>query len=121
MNESDAKSFRAFVDKNRGKLIHLNVQMIPRLSRIGGTIRGKKDLWEDLFVATAPCDAPQPVFNCAGAHYLLSGKKDFTLEYYNGGNRLNGYFAVNDNTESHQGVYYMLRSVPAAQVLLRGR
>jgi len=116
---SDAQAFQAFIDKHRGQLVHLNVQMNPRFSRIGDKIQGKQIVWDDdLFVATSPCDAPQPVLNCAGAHFLLAGKKDYTLEYYQGGNRLDGYFTINDNTENHQGIYFMLRSVPAAQVLL---
>jgi hypothetical protein len=113
-----AEAFESFVDKNRGKLVHLNVQMGLRFSRIGSKIQGRDDSWLDLFVATSPCDESQPVLGCAGAHYLLAGK-DFVLEFYKGGNRFNGYFVINENTENHQGVYYMLRSVPAAQVLLQ--
>jgi hypothetical protein len=123
VNVTTAEAFGSFVDKSRGKLVHFNVEMAPRFSRIGSKIQGKDDLWLDLFVATSPCDEPEPVLGCAGAHYLVSGK-DFVLEFYKGNNRLNGYFVINENTENHQGVYYMLRSVPAAQVLLqtqRGR
>jgi hypothetical protein len=110
-----AEAFESFVDKNRGKLVRLNVQMVLWFSRIGSKIQGK----DDLFVATAPCDASQPVIDCAGSHYLLSGKDDYVLEFYQGNNRLNGYFVINENREMHQGVYYNLKSVPAAQVLLR--
>jgi hypothetical protein len=113
-----AESFQAFVDKNRGKLVRFNLNMAPPFSRIGDKIKGKEDLWSDLFVATSPCAAPQNVLVCAGAHYLLSGK-DFVLEYYEGNNRLNGYFVISENTENHQGIYYLLKSVPAAQVLLQ--
>jgi hypothetical protein len=111
-------AFQSFVDKNRGKLVHLNVQMGLRFSRIGSKIKGKDDLFDDLFVATGPCEDSQPVLDCAGSHYLLSGK-DYVLEFYHGNNRLNGYFVINENTENHQGVYYILKSVPAAQVLLQ--
>jgi hypothetical protein len=43
--ETDAQAFQTFIDKNRGKLVHLNVQMVPRFSRIGGKVQGKEDLW----------------------------------------------------------------------------
>jgi hypothetical protein len=110
-----AEAFESFVDKNRGKLVHLNVQMGLRFSRIGDRIQGR----DDLFVATNPCDASQPVLDCAGSHYVLSGKDDYVLDLYQGNNRLNGYFVISENREMHQGVYYILKSVPAAQVLLR--
>jgi len=110
-----AEAFESFIDKNRGKLVHLNVQMGPRFSRIGSKIQAK----DDLFVATEPCDASQAAIDCAGSHYLLSGEDDYVLEFYKGNNRLNGYFVINENREMHQGVYYNLKSVPAAQVLLR--
>jgi hypothetical protein len=113
-----ATAFQSFVDKNRGKLVHLNIQIAPRFSRIGDKIQGKEHLWDDLFVATAPCEQSQAVYYCAGAHYLLTGENDYTLEYYQGGNRLDGYFTINDNIDYHQGIYYMLGSVPTAQVLL---
>jgi hypothetical protein len=109
-----AQAFESFVDKNRGNLVHLNIQMGLRFSRIESKIQGK----DDLFVATEPCDPSQPVVDCAGSHYLLSGKDDYVLEFYQGDNRLTGYFLINENREMHQGVYYSLKSVPAAQVLL---
>jgi hypothetical protein len=109
-----AQAFESFVDKNRGNLVHLNIQMGLRFSRIESKIQGK----DDLFVATEPCDPSQSVVDCAGSHYLLSGKDDYVLEFYQGDNRLTGYFLINENREMHQGVYYSLKSVPAAQVLL---
>ena len=110
-----AEAFESFIDKNRGKLVHLSVQMGLQFSRIGDKTQGR----DDLFVATGPCDAPQPVRDCAGSHYLLSGKDDYVLEFYQGNNRLTGHFVINENREMHQGVYYILKSVPAAQVLVR--
>ena len=110
-----AEAFESFVDKNRGKLVHLNVQMGLRFSRIGDKIQGK----DDLFVATGPCDASQPVLDCAGSHYVLSGKDDYVLKFYQGNNQLTGYFVLNENREMHQGAYYILKSVPAAQVMPR--
>lgn len=50
----------------------------------------------------------QGVLECAGSHYILSGKDDYVLEFYRGNNRLNGYFVINENREMHQGVYYTL-------------
>jgi hypothetical protein len=117
-NETTAQAFGSFVDKSRGKLVHFNVEIAPRFSWIGGKIKGKDDPWLDFFVATSPCEEPQAVLMCAGAHYLLSGN-DFVLEFYKGNNRFNGYFVVGENVENHQGLYYMLKSVPAAQVILQ--
>lgn len=110
-----AEAFESFIDKHRGQLVHLNVQMGLLFSRIGSKIQGK----DDLFVATGPCDASQPALDCAGSHYVLSGKDDYVLEFYQGNNRLSGYFVINENREMHQGVYYNLKSVPAAKVLLQ--
>jgi hypothetical protein len=113
-----AEAFESFVDRDRGKVVHLNVEMGVQFSRVGDKIQGKDDLFDDLFVAAGPCDESQPVLDCAGSHYLLSGG-DYVLEFYQGNNRLNGYFVINENTENHQGVYYILKSVSAAQVLLQ--
>lgn len=106
-----AKAFNDFVEKNRGKLVHLNVQINTLFSRI--------DDDHNLFVSEDPCPEPKFESSCAGSNYVVSGENEYELTFYQGINRLNGYFVIDDNVEMHGGVYYGLRSVSAAMVLLQ--
>ena len=111
---ANARAFESFINSHRGKLVHLNTSMSTSFSQWDKESNGTTDL----FVSEDPCEESEaPNLNCLGAYYFLSGR-DFTLTFYQNHNVLVGYFVIDENREMHQGTYYGLKSIPAAQVLL---
>lgn len=112
-NDKSAEAFESFIERNRGVVIQLNTEITGEFSRIGEKIAGR----DDSFLATDTCPAPKsPLLDCAGLHLLLEGK-NYRLESSQGHNRINGYFKIANNADYHQGVFYILTSMPAPRVL----
>jgi hypothetical protein len=109
-----AEAFQSFIENHRGKLVHVNITIGLPFSKMGDQSNGPTDF----FVSTEACGESTPAPDCDGAHYMISGG-DYTLRYYAGNNILIGYFVVAEDVQMHQGRYYGLQSIPAAQVLLR--
>jgi hypothetical protein len=100
-----------FIQENRGKLVHINVTISEKQSRI---------LEEDqkyLSLASIQCDTPS-FSDCATLHLILLGS-DFDLGWYKGNNILSGYFVVGETVEYHVGPYFDLKGVSREEVLLR--
>lgn len=110
---ASAEALGAFVDENRGKLVHINVNATPEVSRYDG---------DDIFFATEACEEGKPEFECSGFRLHVrdaASQDDHALYYYHGDNWLSGYFVIDENVEMHQGMIFGLQSVPASQVALR--
>ena len=105
-----AQAFEAFIEKHRGKLVHLNVKVGNSFSKINDD--------NDFFVSKEPCGENTSSLDCDGAHYMIAGK-DFVLRKYGAMSMLIGYFIVDEDVEMHQGTYYGLKAIPAEKVLLR--
>lgn len=104
-----AEAFEQFVDKNRGKLVHINVAIAESYSEIDENYLG---------VSTTPCSSPYFFTYCLEVGLVIEGG-DYELGWYKGENRLSGFFVIDENVEMHQGMWYVLKSVPRETVLLQ--
>lgn len=54
------------------------------------------------------------------SHIVIKGNADdYELGWYKGIVRLTGYFVIHENVEMHQGQVFLLKAVPAGDVLLK--
>lgn len=107
-----AEAFSKFMGKNRGKLVHINVDASTSFSNIF-----KESNYKFIGFSTSPCIYSN-FSDCLEFGLTITGS-DVELDLYHGVNRLSGYFVINENIEMHQGMIYLLKSIPQEQVLLQ--
>ena len=101
-----------FVDRNKGKTVYINVAIPGNLSQAGKT-EGRDEL---MLNSGHACDEEPFGLICATSHVMIDGN-NHTLKRVKGINQFTGYFVVSDTKDFHQGVYYMMESVPRDQAL----
>ncbi|MRR33911.1 hypothetical protein EG829_04305 [bacterium] len=101
-----------FVDRNRGKAVYIATGIPENLSEIAKT-DGRDELMLNSGYA---CDEKPFGLKCATSHVMIGGT-NHTLKRVKGMNRFTGYFVVSETKDFHQGVYYMMESVPRSQAL----
>lgn len=102
--------FEKFIDEHRGKLVQVNVEVAGDQSKV----------WEEgghgFDLASVACTTPN-FLECKTSTLVLKGD-DYSLGWYQGTNRLSGYFVIDDNVEMHQGYVFGLKAVDRASILM---
>ena len=105
-----------FVDRNKGKAVYITTGIPENLSETGKT-EGRDVLMLNSGYA---CDEEPFGLKCATSHFVIGGN-NHSLKRVKGMNQFTGYFVVSETKDFHQGVYYMMESVPHDQALARLR
>jgi len=104
------KAFDQFMDKNRGKIVHINLKVDTLFSQMNDK--------DSFALSIDPCpDADKFFIECVSDYLHFSGNHN--LERYKGDIRFSGYFVIDENISMAQGAHYFLKSIPAEQMLLQ--
>lgn len=101
-----------FVDRNKGKTVYITTGIPENLSEIAKT-DGRDEL---MLNSGYDCDEEPFGLKCATSHFMIGGN-NHSLKRVKGMNQFTGYFVVSETKDFHQGVYYMMESVPRDQAL----
>lgn len=115
-DSKEVGEFTDFLEKHRGMLVQLNVAVDPTFSSIPQS--QPQERRRTFFVSPSPCKTPDNFLPCVGYGLQIEGN-DYDLGWYRGHHMFSGYFVIGENAENHQGRWLALRTVSAADVLLR--
>ncbi|MBW2562969.1 MAG: hypothetical protein JRE29_02850 [Deltaproteobacteria bacterium] len=105
-SEADLSRLEEFIAINRGKLVYIHITIPARYCDTGKIGRFDR-------ISITPSDCPSDLFlyDCAHYHLLIDGRHHI-LERCRKVCLLSGYFIVNPDRYMHQGIHYLLKSIP---------